>query len=130
MNRFATPFAAASILLMLLACTGASPGTPDVTQEQVVGWIEQGNGPLLLDVRTPDEYAAGHVPGAINIPHDQLATRLGELGAAKDREIVVYCESGRRAGWALETLTGAGFGTLRHLDGDMKGWRSAGLPTE
>ena len=129
MTRTVLPFVLL-LLLPLAACTAASPGIPDVTQEQVVGWIEQGDGPLLLDVRTPEEYATAHVPGAINIPHDQLATRLGELGDAKDREIVVYCESGRRAGWALETLGEPGFASLRHLDGDMKGWRNAGLPTE
>lgn len=118
------------VLLLALGCTAASQGTPDVSQAQMVEWIEQGNAPLVLDVRTPEEFAAGHVPGAENIPHDQLAARLAELGDAQEREVVVYCESGRRAAWALETLEGAGFKELRHLNGDMAGWRHAGLPTE
>ena len=53
--------------------------------------------PVILDVRTPEEYAAGHVPGAINIPHDQVRARLAEIDSAKDQPIVVYCRSGRRA---------------------------------
>lgn len=76
----------------------------------------------MLDVRRPDEYAAGHVPGAVNIPHDQIADRLAELEASKDKPIVAYCGSGRRAAIALATLHEAGFTKLLHLTGDMPGW--------
>lgn len=78
--------------------------------------------PLVLDVRRPDEFAAGHVPGAVNIPHDQIADRLAELEASKDRPIVAYCGSGRRAAIALAMLHEAGFTRLLHLTGDMPGW--------
>ncbi len=82
--------------------------------------------PLVLDVRRDDEFAEGHVTGAVHIPHDRLAARLAELGGAKDREIVVYCRSGRRAALALETLKNAGFQRLSHLRGDYPGWVDAG----
>lgn len=59
-------------------------------------------GATLLDVRTPQEYAAGHAEGAINIPFDQLSSRLAEV--AKDKKVVVYCQSGRRSGIAASTL--------------------------
>src|SRR5262245_49370931 len=59
---------------------------------------------VILDVRTPEEFAEGHVPGAINIPHDQLASRLIEINGDKDKDVVLYCRSGRRAGMAAETL--------------------------
>jgi len=121
---------ACTSLFLALACGVAAPGIRDVTQYQVVAWIEQGEAPLLLDVRTPEEYAAGHVPGALNIPHDQLSARLAELEDRRGQQVVVYCESGRRAAHAAETLGGAGFEELRHLTGDMAGWRHAGLPTE
>ena len=81
--------------------------------------------PLVLDVRGDDEFAEGHVPGAVHIPHDRLAARLPELAGAKDREVVVYCRSGRRAALALETLKNAGFRRLAHLQGDYPGWVEA-----
>lgn len=85
---------------------------------------------VVLDVRTPEEFAAGHVPGAINIPHDQLATRVAELADARDKEIVAYCRSGRRAALALTTLHDAGFAQLSHLDGDFLAWQAANRPIE
>lgn len=85
---------------------------------------------LVLDVRAPQEYAEGHVPGALNVPHDQLAARLAELKGAENRPVVVYCRSGRRAGLALEVLKQNGFKNLAHLEGDMPGWSAAGKPVE
>jgi rhodanese-related sulfurtransferase len=83
---------------------------------------------FLLDVRTPDEYSAGHIPGAVNIPYDQVAARLGEI--PKGDEVVLYCRSGRRAGLAAEVLAANGYKKLAHLQGDMQGWQSAGRPVE
>jgi phage shock protein E len=80
----------------------------------------------VLDVRTPAEYAEGHVPGAINVPHDEVEARLAELAPLRDKELVVYCKSGRRAAIALELLQKHGYTRLRHLDGDMQGWTAAG----
>lgn len=62
----------------------------------------------VVDVRTPAEYAAVHYQGAINIPLGELANRLDELKPA-DREIVVYCRSGRRSGIAERILEQSGF---------------------
>lgn len=85
---------------------------------------------LILDVRTPEEYAAGHVPNAINVPHDEIEAHLAELEARKNGPVVVYCKSGRRAGLAAEALAKAGFTNLLHLTGDMEAWTAAGLPIE
>lgn len=79
-----------------------------------------GSGARLVDVRTPGEFAAGHIPGAINIPVQQLAGRLGEL-EPKDAAIVLYCRSGRRSGNAAHLLKGAGFVDVRDL-GPMSRW--------
>lgn len=65
------------------------------------------NGAILLDVRTPGEFAGGHLPGAKNIPLDALSSRMGEL--AKDRPIVAYCRSGMRAASAVRLLRREGF---------------------
>jgi rhodanese-related sulfurtransferase len=106
------------------------PSRGEVSQVQVTAWIEGGTGPLVLDVRSEKEYARGHVPDAVNIPHDQLAARLSEIGSSSEQPIVLYCESGRRAGMAAATLREAGFSSVHHLTGDMSAWRNAGLPTE
>lgn len=86
--------------------------------------------PVVLDVRTPTEFAAGHVPGAINVPHDEVGARLGELAAAKDRDVVVYCQRGGRAKTAIGALAAAGFTRLHHLAGDMAEWSAAGRRVE
>jgi rhodanese-related sulfurtransferase len=100
-----------------------------MSAEELVGRLASGDAPLVLDVRTPEEFAAGRVPGAVNIPHTELAARLGELDVASGAEVVVYCESGRRAADAEATLRGAGF-TVRHLEGDMRAWRADERPCE
>ncbi|MBC7172924.1 MAG: rhodanese-like domain-containing protein [Polyangiaceae bacterium] len=77
-------------------------------------------GALLLDVRTREEFAAGHLPGAINVPVQELSARIGEVGP-KDRPIVVYCRSGARSGSAARMLGGAGFSVIHDL-GPMSRW--------
>jgi rhodanese-related sulfurtransferase len=82
---------------------------------------------LVLDVRPEAEYAAGHIPGAVNVPHDQLAARLAELPAGND--IVAYCR-GRYCVFApdaVRLLRSYGF-SARPLNGGLPGWRLAGLP--
>lgn len=83
---------------------------------------------LVLDVRNAAEFDEGHLPGAINIPHDAVSERIAELGPADERDVVVYCRSGRRAILALETLKGAGFSRLFHLEGDYLRWSEEGRP--
>ncbi|MCS7045644.1 MAG: FAD-dependent oxidoreductase [Gemmataceae bacterium] len=75
--------------------------------------------PLLLDVRTRQEFEAGHVPGAINLPIDDLRQRLGELPT--DRPIVVYCQVGQRGYLATRILLQAGF-RAKNLGGGYKTW--------
>ncbi len=67
-----------------------------------------GNGALIVDVRTPQEFADGHYPGSINIPLSEINDRIAEFGN-KDKPIVVYCRSGNRSGKAKSILEGQGF---------------------
>ncbi|HEX6121710.1 MAG TPA: rhodanese-like domain-containing protein [Ktedonobacterales bacterium] len=87
--------------------------------------------PVVVDVRDPEEYAAGHVAGALNVPLDQLAARLGELPAG--REVVTYCNMQHRGASrgerAAQLLRERGY-PARALDGGLPAWREAGLPTE
>ena len=73
-------------------------------------------GALVVDVRSPDECAAGHFDVATNIPVQEIKGRLGELGA-KDRAIVLYCRSGARASSAKTTLVDAGFTNVLNAGG-------------
>lgn len=87
---------------------------------------------VLLDVRTPEEFAAGHIAGAVNIPYDQIGDRIGELAIDKDTEIGLYCGSGRRAGIAIDTLEKMGFTQLENLGGykDLAAEREACAPDD
>src|SRR5215510_16441314 len=67
---------------------------------------------VVLDVRTAAEYADGHIPGAINIPRDELPARAAELADARDSDIVVYCKTGPRATEAIGVLAKQGFKRL------------------
>lgn len=125
-------FARASMLLFLLAGSAICIAeVVDIPQAELMQRIKAGHAGLILDVRSPEEYAEGHVPDAINIPYDQLNARLAEIASYKEKDIVLYCRSGKRAGIAANILQAAGFSKLLHLDGDMGGWLSNGnLPVK
>ncbi|NIM29490.1 MAG: rhodanese-like domain-containing protein [Gammaproteobacteria bacterium] len=101
-----------------------------LAQRLLVERLQRGEAPLLVDVRTPGEYQSGHVPGAVNIPLQELQRRLEELRPYRNTELVLYCETGVRAGHAGRFLEQQGFTELRALQGHMSAWRSAGLPAE
>lgn len=81
-------------------------------------------GALLLDVRTPGEFAGGHIAGARNVPLQELGARVGELGD-RDRPVVLYCASGMRSASAASALKRAGFKHVFDL-GAMGRWPAAG----
>lgn len=113
----------------LLACGVA--GTVEVmTPAVLAAQIEQGMPPLILDVRSPEEYIAGHIPGAINVEYRQISEQIETLQPYETEEIVVYCERGFRANRAIADLEDAGFSTVFFLDGHMSAWRQANLPIE
>jgi rhodanese-related sulfurtransferase len=108
----------------------ATANAGDITQRELMQRLDMNEAPLIIDVRRNDEFATGHVPGAINIPHSEIASHLDELRDNQHNEVVVYCESGRRAAVAQSVLEKAGFTRVRHLQGDMQSWRNRGLPRE
>jgi len=120
-------FSRLSMALFLLAgSTVCMASVTDILPTELMQRIKANRAGLILDVRTPEEYAEGHIPGAINIPHDQLGSRHAEIAAHKDKDVVLYCRSGRRVGIAADILQAAGFSKLLHLAGDMGGWRMNG----
>lgn len=124
-------FLPALLSALLLSWSAAAWSATDMSREQLQQARAAGASPVLVDVRSADEFAAGHVPGAVNIPLDQVGSRIDEVRALQKKgEVVLYCRSGRRTAQAVQTLEDAGVSGLRHLTGDMQGWEGAGLPVE
>jgi rhodanese-related sulfurtransferase len=82
------------------------------------------SGAVLLDVRQPEEWSAGHAPGALHVPLGDLALRLGDLPPGT---VVVVCRSGGRSAVAAQALASTGR-DARNLAGGMQAWSAAGLP--
>lgn len=98
--------------------------TPKIDVEELAAAHERG---FLVDVREPDEYVAGHVPGAVLIPMGQLANRMGEID--KTSPVFVICASGNRSSAMTDLLLGAGFDAVS-VAGGTGAWSRSGRPLE
>lgn len=83
---------------------------------------------VLVDVRTVGEYRGGHVPGAVNIPLDQISARMSEIPS--DKPVVVICASGNRSQTGAKRLADAGYDRVYNLKGGTMSWMMAGLPLD
>ncbi|MFK5646444.1 rhodanese-like domain-containing protein [Ornithinimicrobium sp. LYQ121] len=85
-------------------------------------------GTVVVDVRTPGEFAAGHLADAVNLDLQSadFASRLSELDP--DARYALYCQSGNRSGQAMATMLDEGFSDVAHLGGGIGAWQTAGLP--
>ena len=84
---------------------------------------------LVLDVREPAEFAAGHVLNARNVPLSQLESSVADLARYKKKPVIVCCNTGSRSGAAVTSLGKLGFEQVVNLSGGLAAWRAAGLPT-
>jgi rhodanese-related sulfurtransferase len=105
----------------LTACSSSS-GYTSQSADEFATTISSTPGVVVLDVRTPGEFAAGHLPNAINI--DVEGGSFDEQIASLDKNATyaVYCHSGRRSGIASTTMVDAGFSTIFNLDGGLLSW--------
>jgi rhodanese-related sulfurtransferase len=85
---------------------------------------EVDDGAYLLDVREPDEWTAGHAPGAHHLPMMEIPARMPEI--PMDSDVVVVCRSGGRSAQVVSYLVGNGWDNVRNLDGGMQSWAAAG----
>jgi rhodanese-related sulfurtransferase len=131
--------AVALSLALLAACGGnetAAPAVeeidlttlPDEVDVETVAAIRQNPGVYLLDVREPDEYAAGHIPGITLIPMGEVASRLTEL--PRDKEIIVTCRTGNRSSQIADLLREQGFTNVHNMTGGIVAWEEAGYAVE
>ena len=113
--------------LLFTGCAGTSKNQPNnyrqITMDEAVNMMAQETDYIILDVRRPDEFAAGHIPNAINVPNESIGTsEIPEL-PDKDQLIMVYCRSGRRSKEASEKLVKLGYTNIVEFGGilDWKG---------
>ena len=115
-------------VLMFTGCAGISNYNQtntyrSITMDEAVTMMSRETGYIILDVRRPDEFSAGHIPNAINVPNETIGTaEIPEL-PDKDRLIMVYCRSGRRSKEAGEKLVKLGYTNIVEFGGilDWKG---------
>ena len=118
------------LLSLVLACQAESTATGSGSISAEAFLDTPPADALILDVRSREEFASGHIAHAVNVPHDELASRVSELPGEQSRPVVVYCERGGRAGKAAMVLADAGYSNVIHLEGDMSDWRAKGRPLE
>jgi rhodanese-related sulfurtransferase len=118
-------FASGAMLIWPLVRRGA--GGPWVSATQATHLINREDA-LVVDVREPGEYGAGHILGAKSVPLSRLGD--AELAKRKERPIIVYCDGGERAGKAVSQLRKDGYTRVVNLTGGLRGWQQAGLPVE
>lgn len=111
---------------MLNRLFSARPTVPEIDVAGLAAARAAGADLQIVDVREPDEWAAGHMPGAVLIPLGQLAQRAGELDPA--RPVVMVCRSGNRSGTATKLLLQGGFTDVKNLVGGMIAWADARQP--
>ena len=118
------------LLLMLLSSCGTPRGSANsyrqISMDEAVKMMKNEKSYIILDVRRPDEYAEGHIPGAINVPNEEIGTaNISEL-PDKSQLILVYCRSGRRSKEASEKLAALGytniveFGGIQDYEGEIE----------
>ena len=124
---FAVAFVSGAMLLWPLVRRSA--GGPWVTPAQATHLINREDA-LVVDVRDPGQYGAGHILGAKNVPLARIDEGSPELAKRKDRPLVVYDDRGDRASKAVGALKKQGFSRVVNLSGGIGAWQQAGLPVE
>lgn len=110
--------AALCLALLLAGCTSLdSAGYTQVSSEKAAQLMEDYDDEIVLDVRTPEEYAQAHIPGAINVPNEEIGEEpIAEL-PDKDQLILVYCRSGNRSKEAAQKLADQGYTNVVEFGG-------------
>ena len=103
------------------SAAAAGENYQNITAAQVKARLDKGDMLTVIDVRTKEEYASGHVPGSILIPFDEIKAKAGQLPQDKNTEIVVYCRSGRRRAIAADTLIALGYNRIYDM-GAISSW--------
>jgi rhodanese-related sulfurtransferase len=101
----------------------------EVSAADVEALLAQGNRAVILDVREPNEFNLGHLPGAVHIPRGQLENRV-EAMIPKTSTVIVYCGGGSRSALAADTLQVLGYTDVKSMTGGFRDWATNGAPVE
>ena len=136
MKRIIWTMAALIMMPVMVSACGMGEQTPEGYENATVAhthehWQQGVASPvpfMLLDVRTQEEYAEGHIAGAILIPVQVLAERLSEV--PHDKQVYVYCHSGARSARASTLLARKGYTNIENMMSGIVAWKAAGYPVE
>jgi rhodanese-related sulfurtransferase len=129
-RRPAPPVAASAQNTPASSSTAAADHTSSIAAVDLLARIDRGEPLHILDVRSETEFAAGHVPGAVNVPFTQVLSRLREIPGTAEDEIVVYCGHGPRAYMAATALRAGGRHRILFITGHWAAWQAAGFRVE
>jgi molybdopterin/thiamine biosynthesis adenylyltransferase/rhodanese-related sulfurtransferase len=102
----------------------------EVDAPQARELLESPEPPLLVDVREPDEWTEGHIPGAVHVPRGFLESRIEQSAPDRSRPLVVYCAGGARSAFAAKTLEELGYENVVSLAGGFTDWKRSGFPVQ
>jgi rhodanese-related sulfurtransferase len=128
-----------ALTVFAAACGGAETAAPALEEidlstlagnvdVQTVAAVKDNPGVFLLDVREPDEYAAGHIPGITLLPMGEVPARLSEIPT--DKEVIVACRTGNRSSQVVDYLREQGFTNVHNMEGGIVAWEAAGYEVE
>jgi rhodanese-related sulfurtransferase len=110
--------------------TAAKSKVKETNVADVKRRIDAGENLMLIDVREDNEWAQGHLPGALHLGKGIIERDIEQRVPQTDAKLVLYCGGGFRSALAAENLQKMGYTNVESMDGGWKGWRDAGLPTE
>lgn len=117
MKKFVPLFLSALLFSGCVASHNSAGSYRQISMEQAVRMMERETDYVILDVRTPEEFAAGHIPNAINIPNETIGASEISALPDKDQLILVYCRSGRRSKEAAQKLVSLGYTSIVEFGG-------------
>ena len=114
-------------LLVAFVINEGKQGGAAITTGNLVNLVNR-EGAVIVDIRDMKEYGAGHIAGAVNLPHVNIDSRIGELDPYKEKPVVLVCKMGQHAGGVGRKLKAQGFENVRRLSGGMAEWSANSLP--
>lgn len=114
-------------LLVAFVINEGKQGGAAITPTNLVNLVNR-EGAVLLDIRDPKEYSAGHIAGALSMPVSSIDARIGELESEKGKPVVLVCKMGQQASATGRKLKALGFENVRRLSGGMAEWTAGSLP--
>jgi hydroxyacylglutathione hydrolase len=117
-----------TVFLFIVGCSD-STSLAEISPQQASKIVASDNA-IIIDVRTQEEWDAGHIPGAIHIPLSEVKGRLDDFKIYEDKTLVMQCHSGKRSAKAANILLDAGFNNVSNLKGGIMAWKAEKLPIE